>query len=1141
MRCATCGFDNPPGMRFCGNCGNALEVSASAGEERKLVTVLFADVVASTALATSIDPERLRGQMARFFEIAREEIERHGGTVEKFIGDAVMAVFGLPSIHEDDPERAARAAGTIRDRLQPHVAARDLPPIRIGLATGEVVANPRAAEKGEFLVTGEVVHLAARLQQHAEGGQVLVMERTMRALRHAALRPVTPLSVKGRSDPLPVWELLEVAPAREREVRATPFVGREEELDLLAGHVRRMRREGRGHVVTILGPAGVGKTRLVAEFRQRTADVHSLRGRALPYGTGVPLWAVGEAIREECGILFGDPLETARQKLEKAAAQLDVPGALPALLSVLGLGGVGRDLSREELFAGMRAFFQALASRAPLLVFLEDAHSAEDVTLDYLEHSADWMREVPVLLVILSRPELLERRATWMGGKRNASTLYLDPLGGAESRALALAILSGKPAPEPLIDLVLANAEGNPLFMEEMLRSLIERGILTEELAQWTLAVPLAQVTIPDTVHTVIAARIDALPPGEKRVLQVSAVQGKDFWIGGVRFVIPDNHVEEALALLEHKELVVRKPRSAVAGEEEFTFRHILIRDVAYGLIPKAQRWAMHGRLAEWTRQTAGDRQAEWAFYIAHHWLQVVALRQELGLPPDEQAREQAIAHLILAGSHAAKVYANTTALDHFTRALDLQPPTEERLRALLGRGEVWFLLGQYEQARADFTAARELARSAGRSHWEAVALDRLGYSFRQQDLVTMALEHLDEALAISRQVGDATLSGHILNHIGFTFFAQERHEESIQAHEEARRLLSTVADQAGLAESLHGLGDNLLFLGRYEETIQSNLESIDICDRVGNRSLAAENLYMIAYARQQRAEYAQAMADAERALATLTEIGDARNACTAHYMLGRVTVTLGDFARALAAGARGLSLARELGARRMIVYHSPTFARAYRELEDFRSALQTDVLAADLVKEVARSWGAVVHASLALDLVGLGQIEEAQEHIGTARQVLAAIGPRIDSAQEVAHGEGLVMLAAGRPAEARVAAQALADLAKTAGTPHWHVPALFLEAEATAALGDGPAAIQLYLKTAEEAERTGQLPLLWRTLAGLAGVHRARGDLPAAADAARRAKEIIERLAASVPDERLRAVFLQSAKVQRIMTLAGS
>ncbi|MGH2395821.1 MAG: ATP-binding protein [bacterium] len=1141
MTCPICGLENPAGMRFCGNCGSALTTPATSGEERKLVTALFADAVASTTLAGSIDPERLRAQMARFFDIAREEIERYGGTVEKFIGDAVMAVFGLPAVHEDDPERAARAAAGIRARLKALIAAGTLPPIRIGLATGEAVANPRATEKGEFLVTGEVVNLAARLQQHAEAGQILAVDRTARALQHiATLRRVAPLPVKGRIDPLPAWELVEVGPPREREVRATPFAGREDELDLLESYVRRMKRKGRGHVVTILGPAGVGKTRLVQEIRTRTPDVHSLRGRALPYGSGVPYWSLGDIIREECGILVSDPLESAREKVEQTASRLVLGGAVPALRSILGLGGVGRDLTREELFAGMRAFFQALARHAPLLIILEDMHSAEDVSLDYLEQSAEWIREAPILLVVLARPELLERRPAWMGGKWSASTLSLDPLSGEDSRSLVLGILGGKAAPNPLIALILTNADGNPLFMEEIVQTLVERGILAEFDERWELLVPLEEVPVPDTVHAVIAARLDALPPAEKQILQIAAVHGKDFFLGGINFVATEDHVDEALEALVRKELVIRKPRSIVAGDEEFTFRHILIRDVAYAMLPKAHRWPRHARVAEWMSQIAGDRLFEWSDYIAHHWLQVVVLRQDLGLPSDERARGQAITNLIQAGERAAKVYANTTALDHFTRALDLLPTTENRLRALLGRGEVWFLLGQYERARMDFVAVRDIARLAGQPRWEAVALDRIGYAYRQQDQVMAALEHQEQALAISREVGDQALSGQILNHIGFTYFAHERHAESIQAHEEARRLLSAVDDQAGLAESLHGLGDNFILLGRYDEAIQVDQDSIRICEHLGNRSLAAENRYMIAIAYQELGDYPAAQTEAEGAVAILTEIGDVRNACTAEFILGRIAGLLGDFRKALASGSRGLSMARDLGARRMIVYHTPMLGRAYRELEDFHSSLQVDSEAEALVSEVARSGAPAVHAGLALDALGLGLLEEAARHIEEARQALTAFGPIMDSAQEVAYAEGRVLLSSGRPADALLVAQRLGELAASSGTPDWRGLALFLEAEAAAALGDGAAALSLHLRVAAEAERMGRLPLLWRTLAGLAELDQRLGSPPETTGAARRAKEIIDRLAATVLDERLRSVFLQSAPVQRVVALAG-
>jgi class 3 adenylate cyclase/tetratricopeptide (TPR) repeat protein len=1130
-------------MRFCGNCGTALVVPTSTPEERKLVTVLFADVVASTQLSGAIDPERLRGQMARFFAIAREEIERYGGTVEKFIGDAVMAVFGLPAIHEDDPERAARAAAAIRSRVRPDVEADTLPEIRVGISTGEAVANPQAAEKGEFLVTGEVVNLAARLQQHADPGQILIGERTRLDLRDvAATRPLPSIMVKGRAEPLPVWELLDVAPPRERALRATPFVGREEELNLLRGHVRRMARDGRGHVVTILGPAGVGKTRLVQEFRRRTEDVHILRGRALPYGTGVPFWSLGEAIREESGILFGDPLEVARQKVEDIATQLEVEEAAPALRSVLGLGAEGRDLTREKLFTGMRAFFQALAQRSPLLLILEDFHSAEDVTLDYLEHAADWIREVPLLLLILSRPELLERRATWMGGKRSATTLFLDPLAGEESRALVQAILGGKPAPEPLLDQVRARAEGNPLFMEEMLRALIERGTLAEETSRWALTVPMAEVAIPDGVHAVIAARVDALPPTEKQALQDAALQGKDFFLGGLRFVADENHVDESVKALLEKDLVIRKRRSTLAGDEEFTFRHILIRDVAYTMIPKARRWTKHARLAEWMNRMVGDRPAEWADVIAHHWLQAVTLRQELGLPPDANAREQAIANLLIAGDHAAGVYANTTALDHYSRALDLDPTPSTRLRALLGRGEVWMLLGQYERARQDFVAVRDVARGTGEQRWEAIALDHVGHSYRRQDQVAAALEYLEPALTISREIGDSALSGRILNHIGFTYFSDGKHEEASRCHQEAHRLLETTDDRAALAESLHGLGENLSLQGRFQEAIHWLSESVKVSDQVGDRSLASENRYMIAHARLMLGEYGKAQVEVERSVAALAEIGDVWTSSVALAWGSLIFVTLGDFGRALDYATRGLASARQIGAIRFTAWGLQMLGRTHRELEDYTGALQADQEAVELAhRSAGGGWMPLMLACLAIDTAWLGRTADALKYIGEARRALEETQARLDFPQEVTHAEGRILLTLGSAADALDRARALSNMVAATGTLDWRVPALLLWADATTALGDPEAAVPKYVEAAEDAERLGRLPARWRALAGLAEAQRALGRSDDATASARRAREIIERLAATVPDERLRAIFLQSSKVQRVVALAGA
>ena len=1144
MRCPACGYENPPGMRFCGQCGTALVTTSASGEERKLVTVLFADVVGSTRLSGAADPEQVRGQMTRFFEIAREEVHRYGGTVEKFIGDAVMAVFGLPVIHEDDPERAARAAVSLRARVRSEVETGGLPEIRIGINTGEVVADPRAADKGEFLVTGEMVNLAARLQQHAEPGQVLVGERTMLALRDVAhVRPVPALTVKGLATPLPAWELFEVALTRERAVRATPFVGRAEELDLLLGYVRRMKREGRGHVITILGPAGVGKTRLIQEFRSQADDVHILRGRALPYGTGVPFWALREAIREECRILLGDPLEVARRRLQDAVERLEVTNAAPALLTVLGLGGDGRDLTREALFSGMQAFFQALARRSPLVLILEDIHFGEDVTLDYIEHTGGWLRAVPVLLLVLARPELLERRPAWMGGKRSATTLFLEPLPGAQSRELLLGILGRKPAPAPLLEVVLDRAEGNPLFMEEMLRALLERGVLTEHADHWALAVPLAQVAIPDSVHAVIAARVDALPAAEKRVLQTAAVVGKDFWLGAVRFITDEDQVEEPLRALVGKDVLVLKQRSTLLGEEEYTFRNILIRDVAYAMFPKAQRWPLHARCAEWQQQVAGDRQAEWADHLAHHWLQVLALRRDLGLPPDARARDQAVANLLVAGDRAAGVYANTTALDHYTRALELEPHSMTRLQTHLGRGQVWMLLGQYGQAREDFAAVRALAQEAGERRWEAVALDRLGLSYRQQDQIAQALEHLEPALALSREVGDPSLTGRILNHIGFTYFAISRHEEAIHSHQEARRLLEACGDPAGLAESLHGLGENTHRLGRFREGIRWLSDSVKISDQIGNRSLSGENRYMLASSRHALGEYAEAQAEAQRSIAALAEIGDVWNSAFALVIAARVATTLGQFGKALEYANRGLGLARQIGAGRSVVLNLWTLSVVQWEMENHTDAWQTAHEAIELAR-TGEDFGALLMwnlSSLALNEAALGRTDQAHARIEEARRSLRVGQSAADYAHDLAHTGARVLLALGRRAEAREAAKVLLEEVAASDNQHWRTPAMLLLADATFALGDQAAAVQVYEAVVEEAQGLGRTPVLWRALAGLAEAQRALGQAEESASSARRAREIIDRLAATVPDERLRATFLQSTKVQRVAALAGA
>ena len=1137
-RCAVCGFENPTGMRFCGNCGTPL--TAPAREERKLVTLLFADVVGSTQIATTLDPERVHAQMRRFFAIAQEEIERVGGTVEKFIGDAVVAVFGLPAVHEDDAERAARAALAIRQRSAPDVASGALPQVRMGLNTGEIVANPRGLEKGEFLMTGEAVNLAARLQQHAAPGQILVGERTAGLLRgKALLGPVPPLSVKGVDHPLAAWELHEMGVPGERELGATPFVGREEELLLLESHLRRTRRESRGHSVTILGPAGVGKTRLVREFRTRGEGVRILRGRALPYGTGVPFWSIGETIREECGILFGDSIEVATQKLSRAVDRLEIPQMSAALRSVLALGDTGTGLAREELFAGMRAFFQALARERPLLLALEDMHSAEDVTLDFLEQAADWCRDIPVLLLILSRPELIERRPQWMGGKRSATTLVLEPLSGEESHVLIDGILGSRPVPDPLRALLIGRAEGNPLFLEEMLRTLIEQGVLVERGA-WVLTVPETQLVIPDTIHAVIAARVDALPAAEKEVLQAAAVQGKDFWLGAVREIIGAGSLEDAVTALTSKELLVHKLRSTLLGEEEFTFRHILIRDVAYSTIPKAAREEMHRRIAVWMDHIAGERTAEFSDFVAHHWLQIITLRHELGLPPERTAQQQAIGKLAAAAAHAVSVYAMTTALDHYTRALDLSPDPAGRLPLLEGRGRAWMFLGQWDRARADFTALAQLARELHDASWEIVALDHIGHSYRREDLVEDAFRTLEPALALSRGLGDPRLTARVLNHIGFTYFSAGRNADAFHVHQEARDLLAGHDDPEALTESLHGLGENLFFLGRFREALEQLQASMEMSARMGNRSLAAENQFMVANALSALGDHAGARTNAEGSIATLTEIGDVRNLAVSLWNAALIDLARGEFGRALQEGQKGAQLAREIHAPRFVVYNLGLIAEVHRQLEDAAGAEQSGAEAVRLAETLSgAAWKAWLLSGLVLDAIELGRLDDARRRVDEARAEMERTQAISYMPQDLLYVEGRLALARGDADAAADAARKLADLVAETGTVFWTPLVFLLDADVARSRGE-ERAVELYTRSDREAERVGRLPVRWRALGGRADVEDALGRAPAARETARAAKEIIDRFASTVADEPLRATFLQSPRVQRIVALAG-
>ena len=662
--CPTCGTENPERAKFCSECAAPLTGGSTrqVRETRKLVTILFADVAGSTALGERLDPETLRALMGRYFAIMQRIIEAHGGTVEKFIGDAVMAVFGVPVVHEDDALRAVRAAAGIRaalDRDEQPTGLGQAIQFRIGLNTGEVFAGDPAS--GQAFVTGDAVNVAARLEAATPPGTILLGQSTFRLVRDAVtVEPVERIEAKGKSAPLAAYRLLTVDPSRAGHIRRldVPLIGRERELNGLEQAFRSAVGERSCQLFTVLGPAGIGKSRLVAEF---TATVESeatvLRGRCLSYGEGITYWPIGEIVRTAAAIEEADRPDTARAKLRATVdGQKDAEVLAARVASALGMSL--EPAPQEEVFWAIRRLFEHLAVRRPLVIVIEDIHWAEPTLLDLLEHVADWSRDARILLLCPARPELLDTRSGWGGGKLNATTVLLEALGSDATTRLIAELPGGSALSDDVADRVLTAAEGNPLFVEEMLRMLVDDGALVETAdGRWTAADALADVRIPASISALLTARLERLDRDERAVAERASVVGRVFERDAVTELTPEaSHasVGPSLLALVRKELI-RPDRSELTAGDAFSFRHILIRDAAYEETPKAERAVLHERFADWLERTIGERRAEYGEIVGYHLEQAHRYRVELGETGEALAALAARAgtHLAAAGGRA--------------------------------------------------------------------------------------------------------------------------------------------------------------------------------------------------------------------------------------------------------------------------------------------------------------------------------------------------------------------------------------------------------------------------------------------------------------------------------------------------------
>jgi class 3 adenylate cyclase/tetratricopeptide (TPR) repeat protein len=983
--CPSCGQENPAGFRLCGMCGAALTPAAEPGrEERKVVTILFTDLVGSTARAEGLDPEDVRATLSAYYAQLREELERHGGTVEKFIGDAVMAVFGAPVAHEDDPERAVRAALAIRDSVGEELE------IRTAVHTGEaLVALGARALEGEGMVSGDVVNTAARLQNAAPVNGILVGEGTYRATRHTIdYRDARPVAAKGKAEPVKVWEAVSARSRFGSDVEQklrTPLVGRERERNLLADALAHARTEQSAQLVTLVGVPGIGKSRLVAELFQITEadpDLISWRqGRSLPYGEHVSFWALGEIVKAHAGILESDDTAEAEEKLAAMVVDLVEDEREREWLSrlarpLVGLEGAERT-EREEAFAAWRRLLEAAAEQRPLILVFEDLHWADDGLLDFVDHLADWATTVPLLIVGTARPELLDRRPGWGGGKRNALTLSIGALSNEETAVLLQRLLDRAVLDAEAQQAVLQRAEGNPLYAEEYARMLAEH--------------EGGDLPLPETVQGLIAARIDGLAPAEKALLQDGSVVGKVFWPGALA-----GADATALHALERKEFVRRDRRSSIAGETQYAFLHALVRDVAYGQIPRAERAEKHRRVAEWIGSLAGDRAEDHAEMLAHHYREALTLGEAAGIDTS-MLREPARQAFADAAQRAYSLSAGQATLDSATAALALTDPDSPERPALelLGaygsrladsegvpelldsaiegflaqndyehaaeaaamRSSDAFFRGDLDNSRAASARAVEFARRAPSSPSAARALSQAarGAEILDRDF-ERALELAREALTIAEEAGDEELAARCLNTIGLA----RVHAGDAGGIEDLERSVDR-AEVAGSGFDMHtglnNLANSLWQVGRLAEGSARIHEARALCMRYGFASGLEWNDAELVYDSSFRGDLEETVA---RASHYLEHESGAKRYQTPPVLATRARALLarGQVDAALADAERALQEFRERGADAQIAEYVLTVAsrclRAAGREAEADSALadalvRPDELASDL------------------------------------------------------------------------------------------------------------------------------------------------------------------------------------------------
>src|SRR6266536_2962028 len=1054
LACPSCGSANSPGVKFCGECGAPLAAQAASlpplaapTSERRLVSVLFADLVGFTTISESRDAEEVRELLSRYFDTCRRLISLYGGTVEKFIGDAVMAVWGTPTAQEDDAERAVRAALDLVaavSALGDEVGAPELK-ARAGVLTGEAAVTLGA--EGEGMVAGDLVNTASRIQSLAEAGSVLVGKATRRATEAAiAYEDSGSHKVKGKAEPVSLWRALRVtagrAGARKAEGLEPPFVGRERELRLVKELLHGCIEERKAHLVSVVGIAGFGKSRLTWEFFKYVdglaGNVWWWRGRCLAYGEGVTYWALAEMVRTRADIVEGEDPETARPTLREALTPYitdadEFDWIEPRLAHLLGLEERAAS-DRADLFAAWRLYFERLTEFQPAVLVFEDVQWADPSLLEFVEYLLEWSRSHPIFVLTLARPDFQQQHPSWGAGKRNFTSIYLEPLATPSMEELLDGFVPG--LPEELQAQILARAEGVPLYAVETVRMLLDRGLLERAGARYRPTGPIEALEIPETLHALVAARLDGLDPDERSLIQDAAVLGKSFPKQALAALngSSEERLESLLTGLVRKEVLSLQadPRSPERGQ--YAFLQDLLRQVAYETLARRERKRRHLAAADYLEQSWGPAEQEIAEVVAAHYLAAIDAAPEAEDAAEIGARARTM--LARAGERAASVAAPAEAQRYFEQAAELaeEPLEEARLRERAG--EMAWTGGNAEIAREELGRALALFEAAGETHPAARVSARLGEVEWQSGELDQAVARMEQAFAVlSAEEPDAD-----------------------------------VAELAAQLARLHYFRGELELASERVETALQLAEQLWLPDTL---SQALNTLSVIALWRG-RPETGLGLIT--HALKVALEHDVSAAALRAHLNLAETLCRRDRYEEALVSYDDGLALARKVGHRNwerfFLVEAAYPLLMAGRWQE--ASARLTEVPVSDLqgTQMLSHVWA-------------FTELEVARGRVAEAEQALA-LGARFEESANVQERTGyasckaVVLRAQGRYGEALAAAE---DAMEAVDVLSWASQsakmAFVLGAETALALGDLDRAEQLV--SLVEAQPTGGVPLYLR------------------------------------------------------------